>query len=156
MTKTPVRQVQWLQLDPAEFETDGEQMIKGVVFHISISPYDIPQAVRGRYDEQARHFVIEFKYLSMESTCHSRVDEHVVLKLGEKSGRIYSIHADVQAMEVEAVLLRIDHLIDEAFRGHDKRHVKTNYEVAKRIISDKAPQLWQAAPNRASQEFARA
>jgi len=132
----------WLQLDPVEFEDDQQQTINGVVFHISVSPYDIPSAVRGAYDEKKARFIIEFKYPSNESSRETKVDEHVTLRLGSNSNRIYAIEADIQAMEADAVLLQIDHLIDEASTN---RSARPNYQVARQVIKSKAPQLWKDA-----------
>jgi hypothetical protein len=135
-------QQQWLPLDPSEFDDDGEQTINGVLFHLSVSPYDIPLAVRGSYDDKRSRFVIDFKYMAMEDTKERSIEDHVVVRVGKQSGRLYSIEADVKAMEAQAVLLRID----EAFKAAHNPRVKPNYEVAKRIVSDKAHELWGPAP----------
>jgi len=138
---------QWLTLDPTEFENDAEQTINGVLFHVSVSPYDMPQAIRGGYDEGTRRFVIEFKYLSREETRTQQVDDHVTLRLGERSHRLYAIEADVEAMGVDGVLLRMEKVIDNLTPSvADRSHPASNYAVAKRVINDKASELWRMSP----------
>lgn len=133
---------QWLALSPAEFQSDSEQTLKGLVFHVSMSPYDIPQAVRGEFDEDRKRFVIEFRYISPEETASRQIDEHVILHVGENSGRLCGIEADVEAMNVNAVLLRIDRAAEESINPR----LKPNYDVAKKIITEKARELWQRVP----------
>jgi len=107
-----------------------------------MSPYDIPQAVRGEFDEDRKRFVIEFRYISPEETASRQIDEHVILHVGENSGRLCGIEADVEAMNVNAVLLRIDRAAEESINPR----LKPNYDVAKKIITEKARELWQRVP----------
>jgi hypothetical protein len=61
-----------------------------------MSPYDVPEAVRGYYDQKSHHFVIEFRYIGDESWKRERGDSQITLRIGRHSGRLYGIEADVQ------------------------------------------------------------
>jgi hypothetical protein len=64
-------------------------------FTVSLSPYDVPEAMRGRTDENGRCFIIEFKYLTpSEPMAEAETGTDLVkIYLGKNSGRIYSIRA---------------------------------------------------------------
>ena len=75
-------------VEPAFAEREGE-------LTVSLSPYDVPEAMRGRPDEGGRCFIIDFKYLTpSEPIAEAETDTDLVkIYLGKNSGRIYSIRA---------------------------------------------------------------
>src|SRR5712692_7577708 len=72
-----------------------------------VSPYDVPEAIRGQYIREKRCFVIEFKYISTEATYEKPKMENVKVRVGRNSGRLYAIELDVQALQATSVELRI-------------------------------------------------
>jgi hypothetical protein len=55
------------------------------------SPFDVPAAIRSRYDASARRLAIEFAYLGSEETEASDLDHSVKVDLGRNSHRVYRI-----------------------------------------------------------------
>ena len=80
---------------------------RGVELHVQISPYDIPQALRGHYNDEANRFEIEFQYLTEEPLMEKIADQYVSFFVGKKSGRLYKIQMDVKAMKAQKVTLRL-------------------------------------------------
>jgi hypothetical protein len=108
-----------------------------------MSPYDVPQALRGRYDKAAKRFVIEFRYLGDEDTRDESGGEHVVLRLGRNSGRIYGIVLDVDAMKASWV-----QLILLALKKREEKHRlplrHENYALAGQLLQQNEPVLREA------------
>ena len=137
---------EWLQLDGKQLNPLQKREIRGVKIDVYLSPYDVPEAVRGFYDESVARFVIEFKYLGEESTRLKR-HKHLELRVGKNSGRLYRIDVDVESLKAEAVSLNmhIPELVSEAIdslapaapdRGRD------NYDLAKQVISERKEDLF--------------
>jgi hypothetical protein len=137
----------WVRLSPElrkrETKSDGVEVF--------VSPYDVPEAVRGRYDEKAKRFVIEFKYLDDEKASGEHEGEPVALRVGKNSGRLFGIQIDVEALKSKdnAVLLgAVTEFIANAmtaFQAKPKPDVSRldNYQVAKEVITDRSAQLFQ-------------
>lgn len=137
---------EWLQLDGKRLNPLQEREIRGVKIDVYLSPYDVPEAVRGFYDESIPRFVIEFKYLGEESTRLQR-HKHLELRVGKNSGRLYRIDVDVQSLKAEAVSLNmhIPELLSKAIdslapAASDQR--QDNYDLAKRVISERKEDLF--------------
>jgi hypothetical protein len=77
------------------------------------SPFDVPAAVRSRYDEKNRKFIIEFAYISSEQTEPRAVEPTVVVSLGRNSSRIFRVELGVSK---EATMQSIQAMLSEVFR----------------------------------------
>ena len=137
----------WVRLSP-ELRM-REQRSDGV--EVFVSPYDVPEAVRGRYDEKAKKFVIEFKYLDDERTSEEHQGEPVAIRVGKNSGRLLGIQIDVEALNstdnavlLGAVIAFIAKAM-EAFQAKPKPDVSRldNYQAAKEVITNRCAQLFQ-------------
>ena len=61
----------WIELEAGKFEKPAVECLKGVTVQVFMSPFDIPRAVRGRFDQSISRFAIEFEYIDSEPTVHT-------------------------------------------------------------------------------------
>lgn len=130
----------WIQVDPGTVNLPKTERLDGVEVTVMMSPYDVPQALRGRYDEKQQRFVVEFRYIGEEKQRDEPYGEHIVLRLGENSGRLYGIVMDVDAMNaswVQVVLLALKER--EEKRRRPVRH--ENYVLAGQLLQQNASVL---------------
>jgi hypothetical protein len=99
---------EWLQLDARQLSKEVTKTIRGVTVKLALSPYDVPNSVRGFRDDNSPFFVIEFKYVTDEPLRVVNPGEPVQLELGVNSGRIYKIKVDVIKLHCQAVSLQIE------------------------------------------------
>jgi hypothetical protein len=107
----------------------------GVLFDVVVSPYDLPEAVRGFRKSNGR-FRIEFRYIDGDEPIAEelRVDEHVSAFEGKHSGRLLALEVDTAAIGADAVGVAIStpvpqnelvrRNIDEAWKRVAARHTK--------------------------------
>jgi hypothetical protein len=112
---------EWIELDPSQYgsmeETERDDSVE---ITVGLSPYDLPDGVRGYYDNDVKRFVIEFRYLSNdEPLVPSESKEHVTLFLGKNSDRLCRIEVDIDRLKASVVDLKvvIPHEISEAIKG---------------------------------------
>lgn len=98
----------WIEVDIADHETARKAIIRGVEVELFVSPYDVPDGVRGRFDATGKKFEIDFKYIGSESTTRNVEYEHVVYKIGESSGRLYGLSIDVQTLGADGVGVSVE------------------------------------------------
>lgn len=129
----------WISVDRAKYDPGTPVSEHGVEFHVFISPYDMPEAVRGDFDESKRRFVIEFKYIATEPLEHQTPDDYVTFVVGENSRRLYRIEVDVEGMGADAVVLRVSRAMDALERRLGTAHVPAdNFTVARKVLTDNA------------------
>lgn len=137
-------QTKWIQVDPTKVDIETTATRKGVAFQVFISPYDLPEAVRGRFDPTVRRFVIEFRYLLDEPEERLAIDQHVTLILGTKSNRLLRIQVDTDGLGADQVALRINQAIDQLPQRLKSRVPNDNLRVAKRVLDETEPALFAA------------
>jgi hypothetical protein len=98
---------EWIHLKPNEIDCKHQGGKKGIHLEFSLSPYDIPDRVRGRYCPERKRFVIEFRYISEEPLTERRLTEHVSVKEGTNSGRLYDVLIDVDALNIGTITAAI-------------------------------------------------
>lgn len=77
-------------------------------FNVVVSPYDVPEAVRGRRTSEGG-LVIEFRYIDGEEPSKEvRLDDNIVVLEGKHSKRLLAIKVDVRALGAESVGLAIN------------------------------------------------
>ena len=74
---------------------EEKKLVGGVQCSVSLSPYDIPQAVRGYEDKKTGFFVIEFKYPTDEPISEKIHNQFTRVDIGINSGRIYRLKFDL-------------------------------------------------------------
>src|SRR5437899_1407154 len=123
----------WVRLNP-ELKMRQKQTSDGV--KVFVSPYNVPEAVRGHYDEKARKVFVDFKYLDDEKESEEHQGERVAFRVGKNSGRLLGIQVDVAALKVkDNVAVAVIALIAAAIQkiqAKPKTDVSRldNYEVA--------------------------
>lgn len=141
---------QWISLSPEKLVADTRQQLRGLELNIFVSPHDVPDAVRGYFDQQINRFVIEFRYLADERWQAKTQDPFLTLRVGRDSKRLLGIEVDVRALNAQAVGLRLHppHLITQAI---DKLAMEPslarqedNYRIAKDVIVDRKKELFEA------------
>lgn len=95
----------WHPFDPEKFFMTKFEGEKGVSIKVSLSPFDVPDAVRGNYDERLKRFIIEFRYIQDEPWARMDAGEHVAFRIGRTSHRLYGIELDADGLNVEEVSL---------------------------------------------------
>jgi hypothetical protein len=132
----------WIEVDPQAVNLPRTTKLDGVEVTVMMSPYDVPQALRGEYEEKNKRFVIEFRYLGEEDTRDELYNEHVTLRLGKHSGRLYGIELDVDAMNASWVQLVTTALLDTESRlGQRRPRRPENYALAGQLLQRNAPVL---------------
>jgi hypothetical protein len=132
----------WMPINPDLFDELAKgrrEAYKGVHFMVTVSPYSIPEAVRGSYNEAKRLFEIRFRYLDEESHKRRKVDDHVCILEGEHSGRLLGIDVDVDTLGVETISVAVRALGKLAGTAPKRR--KSNYEAARKVIDSKKKEL---------------
>jgi len=136
----------WIPVPEGIAERPLAHSVRGVEINVFMSPYDVPQFVRGSMDEDLDRFIVEFRYLGEEPLRREEKDEHIALRVGKNSGRLYGIEVNVHALRVNQVQLNvlvpavvkkaIDDVVRES-RRHPKRPQldrRENFEAAREAI----------------------
>ncbi len=100
----------WIEVPADSLDTDDKLIESGVEISVGLSPFDIPEGVRGFYDEAIERFVIQFKYLDAdgkERRTSVKPEAGIELCVGEYSGCLYEIHVDVDQIGANAVQLKL-------------------------------------------------
>src|SRR6266576_220275 len=139
---------EWLPVDSTELNKPHTQRINGVKVEVSLSPYEIPRAVRGYKEASSNFFVIELKYLTQETTKTVQVRDHVVVEVGQNSGRLYKIKFDVvalgcQKVGVSLVQNAVETAIDQlgTMPRYGGRRPE-NYDLSKTVVLNNQQQLF--------------
>jgi hypothetical protein len=135
----------WLQVNLDTTAAERRGWIRGVNVELLVSPYDIPEAVRGWFDETRKLFVIDFKYMADEPRETKRHDRYTTLVVGKNSCRLYGMELDVKALQAERIELKIElkiavvNEVNEALEGLVRQPLAPsrldNYILAKNAVS---------------------
>lgn len=135
----------WITLEAADFNLQPDRKkVHGVAVTVGLSPFDIPDAIRGRYDRELERFVIEFSYLDGdEKRLPSWQSEHLTLYVGERTGCIYEIQIDVESLKAGAVALKvqIQEAIGELSTSDRFAGRRRNYELISEAVTRHADEL---------------
>ncbi|MBI1375489.1 MAG: hypothetical protein GC159_22475 [Phycisphaera sp.] len=144
----------WIKTRLREFrDAKTKETIAGVVVDVYVSPYDVPERMRGFFDDENKRFVLEFKYMADEPTERVKENDHVELCVGVKTGRIYSVEIDVGAVGAHAVAVsvgekkpseKLEQAVIEAMRRYVDEHPKVskaNYRAAARAFEKQGGQV---------------
>jgi len=148
----------WLSIDPGKFSEPEKKTIRGVEINVYPSPYDIPDAIRGYYDNDKEKFIIEFRYIGErhEKLRSDTEDDHLILKAGKKTGRIYELELDMNALNANAVNLQMQipektiDAIDRAAKTLSRESKKSgnprNYLLSSKIVDHRKNDLVELQP----------
>lgn len=97
---------EWLRLGDLKQLPEGKGE-PDIVLGVVLSPYDIPEAIRGLRDDRG-HFRIEFRYIDGEEQGKPvAVGPHILATEGRYSGRLLSMEIDVDSIGAKSVGLSI-------------------------------------------------
>lgn len=111
----------WTDVEVESFDRLERTKRAGVKIEISLSPYDIPEAVKGCFCPDHNKFVISFRYLSKEGLTEKIINENLTVCEGIESGRVYEIYIDVHAINAETVSLEVKPILDEFYESISKK-----------------------------------
>ena len=139
----------WIQLNSDELNPPRHESIRGVDVVVFLSPYDVPEAVSGDYDDEIKKFVIAFRYIvEDEPFARQTGDSVVTLRVGKNSGRLYGIEVDVDKIRADSINLFVkipevvQQAIDKLESNPRHRRRRGNYRVAKKVISERGRELF--------------
>lgn len=148
---------QWIELKSGAEKIKHRSKLNGVDVTFYVSPYDVPEAVRGFYNEKKEQFIIEFKYLGEEGLEKRVMDQYVTLRVGKNSKRLYVIEIDVKglrARQFSNVSVKVtfkdevQEEIEQALTGLLQKPPSTlrreNYKLAKDALQSKRHELFAA------------
>jgi len=139
---------EWLSLNPEQLgrEQIEHTDVAGVPVNASVSPYDVPAAVRSYPDQKAKRFVIEFKYFDDEPWTLLSTEPRVGLRIARNSNRLVGIELDTERLRQQRVNrgMVIDD-IERAIRSLTATLQATardsNYAVAREVIAARGQEL---------------
>lgn len=130
----------WLTVNPAEFNKPEQKKIHGMNVEVFVSPYDMPEAVRGTYAQESKIFTIEFRYIGGDESLEPVIQEGITAFVGKHSKRIYKIEFPIENQR--AVGLRLIPEVLGRLQNHPSPRLG-NYQVAKEILSKRGEKLFE-------------
>ena len=145
----------WIPVQPDHYDEPHEVGLKAEV-DAFFSPYDVPDGIRGTYDQRRKRLVIEFRYLVDEDYRTRRAERGPVrVRLGKHSDRIVGFEIDSKRLQSSkgsshggSLAAGDAHLApDDAYRAAVLNAIQTvkgwrsanrreNYQVAQKVVGD--------------------
>lgn len=137
---------EWLEINPAEFSKSEQVVIHGANVELFLSPYDLPEAVRGSYDGNEKKFSMEFRYIGGDEPLDTDVRGTTTISVGRRSKRLYKIELAVDLTKGKSVGLRlmlptIDEVLDKLAQDFPDARRSGNYKVAKTILEKRGDKI---------------
>lgn len=131
----------WISVNQNELNTACIEEHRGVKVQAYASPFDIPVAVRGSYDEKTGRLALDFRYFTEEEdTVQQSPEQHVTLLVGKNSSRIHRIELDLEKMDVDVAARNVVELLSAL--GSKPRNRLNNFMTAGRAISQKREEIF--------------
>tara|TARA_B110001469_G_C9586877_1_gene291149 strand:- start:99 stop:533 length:435 start_codon:yes stop_codon:yes gene_type:complete len=108
-----MNRIAWSSLEAQKLDKPRTEKTNGMKLEVSLSPYDIPQAARAYYCAEKDRFIVEFRYLTEEVQTPRAIQEHTTVYEGKNSGRLYAIHCDLKAMNIDELDIAINLVKDD-------------------------------------------
>lgn len=126
--------IPWKFLNTESLNKGAKLMLGGQQVDVTLSPMDIPNAVRSYIDQTTGRHILEFRYLDTpERQQIPRMIGDVGMTVGKNSHRLYKIEVGGKTMPKIAILRSdIDRAFQEIAQTEDSR-VKVIYNVTKSI-----------------------
>lgn len=139
----------WLKLDERSLNEPTVKSKSGVRLEVSLSPFDIPEAVRGFREAETGWFCIQFRYPDSEECVSRKVSETMIVEEGKGSGRIQAIRVNVKGLDVGQVRLdlsiKVNRELNEGLSKFFKTRTSTfasrQHGLTKRILNEKGRDL---------------
>ena len=98
---------EWVEADVASKLPPRDEEFRGVHIRVFVSPYNIPEAVRGYGISEPKRFRVEFRYPEQDRSYIPVKHGPLELHVGKSSGRLCKIDVDVAALNVDTVSLEL-------------------------------------------------
>lgn len=139
----------WLKLDERSLNEPQVKSKSGVRLEISLSPFDIPEAVRGFKEAGSGWFCVQFRYPDSEDGVTRTVSDTMTVEEGKESGRIQILRVNVEKLAVEKVELalkvKVNRELNEGlsrfFKARTSGFAARQHGLAKRILNEKGRDL---------------
>ncbi len=132
---------EWIEVDPNTLDLSlDDDYSDGVHISVFVSPYDVPEAVRGCFDEDLNRFVIQFRYLDSEPWKRHAENEFVSLRIGKHSQRLHAIEVDLERAEAAYVRLAVTAIDHQAIKAANQ--ASKNYRIVKELIGRLTAQIF--------------
>ena len=138
----------WIPVSPTDVDAQKKTLEGGVQFELHVSPYDMPQAVRGHFDPATKHFVITFKYITLEEKTNVvQAGNGINLHIGVKSNRLQSIEVDVEAFKALTSGGAVQRIADQVKDGINSalpqgEALRLNAFATKKLLESKRSQIF--------------
>ena len=151
-------EARWLRIDPERYDELHEigMFYRDLELNIVVSPDDIPDSVRGGYDEEHKKFEIEFKYMVREEYEIDQVSEEVEVRIGQHSGRILGFAIDVDVLKARSMgrlnfaapatakpFRAVEAALELVVRRSEATRME-NYNVTRRVLQDRQEEVFEA------------
>ena len=138
----------WIRLDRDALNQPLQGRLKGVQIEVRLSPFDIPEAVRGYFANPTRGlFTIEFRYPGGPEKLNVTAAGAVTAHVGRHSQRLHRLEVDVSQLEggEHGLNLHLVPAIDLArqilVRSPERSGRHFNYEAVSRAVSQHVAEL---------------
>jgi hypothetical protein len=143
---------EWVRVPAHAVNQPVSEKFGRVEITLLMSPYDVPRAIRGDYDNARKKFIITFKYLATEEVEEDQQNKFITLLVGRKSARLYGIEVDVDKLHVAEVALRVRvpevifGALDRLVQSPPRLQRRDNYQAAKNAILQTRQKVFEALP----------
>jgi len=137
----------WVAVDPSEFTTWEKKRLNGVMVNVSVSPYDIPEAVRAFRAPNSNWFHIQLKYSIPEALTLEKISSDMEVVYGINSRRVQEIRIDLTHFPHQeqaalqklqhAVWTAIDYVANQSRRSVTQSRLGDSFSVTKDILTSR-------------------
>ena len=134
----------WLRIDPELIEEKRTETAFGGRTSLSVSPYEIPEAIKGKLDLANKSIVVEFKYIDDEPIVLVK-GPNVTVELGKNSRRMQRI--ELKGYDLAGAEQSLDSVTSAITRfenQHPSANVK-NYEILVDVLKHEWNRLMRTA-----------
>lgn len=114
-----------------------KRRIRGVEFHVAVSPYFFPDRLECDYNPDSGCFKIDLKYLDDEESVIGPESDHIAtLMVGRNSGKLLSVHFHVDRHKLDQIQMLITDELPKALElAKSKQPAMTdNYNIAEDVL----------------------
>jgi hypothetical protein len=133
----------WIRVDPRQLRhpQPRQETHRGINLTFHVSPYDIPEAVRGYYDSVRNVCVIQFRYLDAPVPARDPVRQgEVAFYLDKQGQRILSVEipkSNLSKAAPEQIFLNLQSAVTEMAKKRPEPRNFENYDFANEVLSEK-------------------
>ncbi len=138
---------EWIEVDQSALAEPRTETRNGASWRVSVSPLDIPEAVRADYDKAIKRLAIQFKYLTEDEPTVETIEQDISLFLGRNSHRLHRIEIQVEGPGERAKWEEVAKAIGRSIeRFMSTSRIKPNrlgnYRAAEQIIETEQGKLF--------------